>query len=709
MPDGAPSPQSGAAGAASAGAGPLSSDQSWLATGSPTGATAEPRAARARSRWQLPCTPLLSAPTPQDAPTGTAACSHAAAAEGGHALSCSCAICFPDRAEPADARATFRCEQCYEEQKRMTSAEMIVESWCNRCFNDTLWRREPQGHQDQRHGTPPGPTESCLSGSNPPRASEASQPSGQVYRCQGCHSETRALQLQTLHTESYCRTCEDDTTWIREEFQDVASTAFSSAGEVHHDSNVRLIIGGRLFYASAATILAAEPDCIFAPMLSGSFNLTDGDDSGKGAIRIDRPSKWFQNILDYCRQGCLILGHHDDGDLDEIEAEARFYCMQGLLRHVETRRHMLRAERKQRHKEKRRQTRHRVRQLKSALGELEDLLCIQNDINSRIENFRDQPRRDGRASDDEEDRLCSELLERNVHLCQVLHGSLGDALRCLQRTSLTVAHPPGFTPVSVSNDAEPMSFTPLQPSPQSSLCTSHQIPTFVPPQQLATAAVRRQALPPPSAATGSPMQQPTGTARFTLPAPPRSALHPRGQGAAPLTLNVPALSGADAPCAADAASAAGSTKERHTEHRQIARSLVPSGAASSAHQYVPASEAPSSSTIAVPSVPAGAAPLGDCAGRVDGAANLAFGKLQLEHACLQRECDTQRQRLATLERELAEAAEHSREMDGKYREAQGQVAVLLQQLREQRATVRGAGVCFAVAAVALAVWARGTT
>ena len=91
---------------------------------------------------------------------------------------------------------------------------------------------------------------------------------------------------------------------------------------------VNLNIGGEHFTTTRQT-LTKDPNSFFAAMFSGRFPLKRSED---GAILIDRDGKHFRLILNYLRDGKLSLPEEATcTDLEEIETEATYYQIQGII------------------------------------------------------------------------------------------------------------------------------------------------------------------------------------------------------------------------------------------------------------------------------------------------------------------------------------------------------------------------------------------
>ena len=91
-------------------------------------------------------------------------------------------------------------------------------------------------------------------------------------------------------------------------------------------SIVKLDVGGQHFTTSLQT-LTRDPNSMLAAMFSGRHEVQTTED---GSFFIDRDGTYFRFILNYLRNGELIL---PDGAtfLKELEAEAKFYQLQGIL------------------------------------------------------------------------------------------------------------------------------------------------------------------------------------------------------------------------------------------------------------------------------------------------------------------------------------------------------------------------------------------
>ena len=91
-------------------------------------------------------------------------------------------------------------------------------------------------------------------------------------------------------------------------------------------SIVKLNVGGQHFTTSLQT-LTRDPNSMLAAMFSGRHEVQTTED---GSFFIDRDGTYFRFLLNYLRNGELIL---PDGAtfLKQLEAEAKFYQLQGIL------------------------------------------------------------------------------------------------------------------------------------------------------------------------------------------------------------------------------------------------------------------------------------------------------------------------------------------------------------------------------------------
>ena len=96
--------------------------------------------------------------------------------------------------------------------------------------------------------------------------------------------------------------------------------------DVHFSATVKLNVGGHHFTTTVQT-LRKDPNSMLAAMFSGKFDTQPSED---GSFFIDRDGTHFRFILNYLRDGKLILPEGATFH-KELEAEATFYQIQGIL------------------------------------------------------------------------------------------------------------------------------------------------------------------------------------------------------------------------------------------------------------------------------------------------------------------------------------------------------------------------------------------
>jgi hypothetical protein len=84
---------------------------------------------------------------------------------------------------------------------------------------------------------------------------------------------------------------------------------------------IRLNIGGVLYTTTKATLVSRGSN-FFGPLLDGQFGRLQ---DSSGAYFIDRNGRWFAPILDYLRQGVLVLPV--DVKIEQIVEEAKYYSI----------------------------------------------------------------------------------------------------------------------------------------------------------------------------------------------------------------------------------------------------------------------------------------------------------------------------------------------------------------------------------------------
>ena len=70
---------------------------------------------------------------------------------------------------------------------------------------------------------------------------------------------------------------------------------------------VKLNVGGQLFYTTRTTLLNREPCSMLAKMFDPASRLQPGTTDSDGAYLIDRDPKYFRPLLNYLRDGELVI------------------------------------------------------------------------------------------------------------------------------------------------------------------------------------------------------------------------------------------------------------------------------------------------------------------------------------------------------------------------------------------------------------------
>ena len=96
--------------------------------------------------------------------------------------------------------------------------------------------------------------------------------------------------------------------------------------QVHFSSIIKLNVGGQHFTTSVQT-QRKDPNSMLAAMFSGKFDTKPSED---GSFFIDRDGTHFRFILNYLRDGELILPEGAT-TLKQLRKEAEFYQIQGIL------------------------------------------------------------------------------------------------------------------------------------------------------------------------------------------------------------------------------------------------------------------------------------------------------------------------------------------------------------------------------------------
>ena len=122
-----------------------------------------------------------------------------------------------------------------------------------------------------------------------------------------------------------CEIIQREATRVRHEQESIDAMS-KKLDQVHFSSTVKLNVGGQHFTTSVQT-LKKDPNSMLAAMFSGKFEMKPSED---GSFFIGRDGTYFRFILNYLRTGELILSGGATF-LKELEAEAKFYQLQGIL------------------------------------------------------------------------------------------------------------------------------------------------------------------------------------------------------------------------------------------------------------------------------------------------------------------------------------------------------------------------------------------
>ena len=137
--------------------------------------------------------------------------------------------------------------------------------------------------------------------------------------------QNQVLTDAESHIKQACDMLQREAARLRHEQR--AIDAMSKKFEhIHFTSTIQLNVGGHRFTTSLQT-LTKDPNSMLAAMFSGKFEMKPTDD---GAFFIDRDGTHFRFILNYLRNGELILPEGATF-VKELEAEAKFYQIQGIL------------------------------------------------------------------------------------------------------------------------------------------------------------------------------------------------------------------------------------------------------------------------------------------------------------------------------------------------------------------------------------------
>ena len=137
--------------------------------------------------------------------------------------------------------------------------------------------------------------------------------------------EDQSLEYAESYFKEACEIFMREAKRLRQE-QEAIDSMSKKLAHVHFSSTVKLNVGGHQFTTSLQT-LTKDPNSMLAAMFSGKFEMKPSEE---GTFFIDRDGTHFRFILNYLRNGELILPEGATF-LKELEAEAKFYQIQGIL------------------------------------------------------------------------------------------------------------------------------------------------------------------------------------------------------------------------------------------------------------------------------------------------------------------------------------------------------------------------------------------
>ena len=135
----------------------------------------------------------------------------------------------------------------------------------------------------------------------------------------------QALTDAENHIKEACEILKREASRVRQEQESIDAMS-KKLDQVHFSSTVKLNVGGQHFVTSVQT-LRKDPNSMLAAMFSGKFDAKPSED---GSFFIDRDGTHFRFILNYLRDGELILPEGATF-FRELRKEAEFYQIQGIL------------------------------------------------------------------------------------------------------------------------------------------------------------------------------------------------------------------------------------------------------------------------------------------------------------------------------------------------------------------------------------------
>ena len=139
-------------------------------------------------------------------------------------------------------------------------------------------------------------------------------------------SHDQALTYAENQIKEACEILQREASRVRQQQQSI-DAMLKKPDQVHISSTVKLTVGGQYFTTSIQT-LTKDPNSMLATMFSGKNEMKPSED---GSFFIDRDGTHFRLVLNYLRNGELVLPGDASNFVKELEAEAKFYKLQGIL------------------------------------------------------------------------------------------------------------------------------------------------------------------------------------------------------------------------------------------------------------------------------------------------------------------------------------------------------------------------------------------
>ena len=150
----------------------------------------------------------------------------------------------------------------------------------------------------------------------------------EVKKKRNCHTEVLADVEKQI--KAVCNQLQRQASRLREE-QEAFNSMSKKMESMQLSTKVNLNVGGQHFTTTAQTLTKDPDSMLIGAMFSGRFPMKPSED---GTFFIDRDRTYFRYILNYLRDGKLSLPEGATV-IEEIEAEAEFYQIQGILEELE--------------------------------------------------------------------------------------------------------------------------------------------------------------------------------------------------------------------------------------------------------------------------------------------------------------------------------------------------------------------------------------